>query len=128
MKAIKKYLITLACGLAGVAYVLWMKDFFNQTDMKTIFHILCDAFFVIGVLITSIGLFIFVSNEGVFDGLVYGVKSFAGLFRRNSRQYASYYDYKEAHADRDTPFGFLVFSGLFFIAVSLVMLYLYYQY
>lgn len=125
MKAAKKYLITFAAGFAGVLYILWMKDFFNQTEMATIFHILCDAFFVVGVVITGIGLLIFTTNEGVFDGMVFAVKSFVNMFRRQAvKKYESYYDYRAARADKKVTFGFMLICGVFFIAVSFVMLYL----
>ena len=129
MSTLKKYLITLLCGFAGVFGILWMRDVFNQTEMSAIFHILCDGFFVVGVVLACIGLLIFTSNEGVLDGMTYSVRSFLNLFRKTGlKKYESYYDYKASKGERDTPFGFLVISGLFFIAVSLVMLYFYYLY
>ncbi len=129
MSALKKYLITILCGLAGVAYVLWLKDIFNQTETKMIFHILCDGFFVVGVVKVCIGLLIFSSNEGTFAGLTYSVKSFIDLFRKpGMKKYASYHDYKAARTEKKIPFGFLLICGLCFIMVSLVMLYFYYLY
>ncbi len=125
MKAAKKYLITFAAGLVGVLYILWLRGFFDQTEAAAIFHILCDAFFVVGVVITGIGLLIFTSNEGTFDGLTYSVKSFLNLFRKSSvKKYDTYYDYKAARAGQKVNFVFLLICGAFFIAVSLVMLYL----
>ncbi len=129
MNTLKKYLITLLCGFAGVAYILWLRGIFNQTAASAVFHILCDGFFVVGVLMACIGLLIFCSNEGTFDGLTYGVKAFINLFRRNGmKKYDSYYDYKAARGEKKTTFGFLVICGVFFIAVSLVMLYFYYRF
>ena len=93
MRSAKKYLITMAVGIAGVLYILWLRDFFNQTETAAIFHILCDAFFVVGVVMACIGLLIFSSNEGTFDGLVYSVKSFFNLFRKTGvKKYDTYYD------------------------------------
>ena len=129
MRSAKKYLITLAVGFAGVLYVLWLRDFFGQTETAAIFRILCDAFFVVGVVITCIGLLIFSSNEGTFDGMVYAVKSFLNLFRKsNMKTYNTYYDYKAANANRKAKFGFLLICGVFFVAVSLVALYFYHMY
>lgn len=129
MNGLKKYVITLLCGFAGVAYVLWLKDIFGQTEPTMIFKILCDGFFVVGMLLVCIGLLIFTSNEGTFDGLVYSVKSFVDLFRKpEMKKYKSYYDYQAAKREKKTPFGFLLICGLFFIVVSLAMLYFYYLY
>ena len=129
MKAGKKYLITLAIDIAAALLIMWSKDLFVQTDPKIIFHILCDAFFVVGVVTTSAGLLVFSSNEGTFDMLVYGVKTFMDLFRKTSlRKYDTFYDYRMSKADQKIKFGFLVICGAVFLALSFVMYYFYYQY
>lgn len=129
MKAIRKYLITLLIGFAAVALIAWSKDIFNQTAPVSIFHILCDAFFAAGVFNTSAGLLIFSSNEGTFDMLVYGVKSFIGMFKKNNtRKYDTFYDYRASRQDKKVKFGFLLICGLFFLAISFVMYYFYCQY
>ena len=129
MSALKKYVITILCGFAGVAYILWLKDAFGQTEMAEILRIWCDGFFVVGTVLVCLGLLIFTSNEGTLDGLVYGVKSFINLFRKTGmKSYETYYDYKAARAERKTPFAFLVFCGLGFLVVSVVLLMFYHQY
>ena len=129
MKALRKYLITMLCGLAAVALIIWAKDIFAQTQVVDVYHILCDAFFAVGVVILCIGLLIFSSNEGTFDIIVYGVSSFVGMFKKNHvRKYDTFYDYRAERADKKIKFGFLLICGLIFIAVSLVMLSLYHQY
>lgn len=126
MKAVKKYLITLLIGFAAVALIIWYRDIFSFTALSDIFHILCDAFFVAGVVITCAGLLVFSSNEGTFDMIVYGMSSFFDMFRKKStKKYSTFYDYRESRADKKIKFGFIVICGLFFIAVSLVM-YLFY--
>ena len=129
MKTAKKYLITLLSGLAVAALIAWSKDLFSQPEPAMIFHILTDSFFVVGVVITSAGLLIFSSNEGTFDMLSYGVQAFADMFRKKSqKKYETYYDFKEARAGKKIPFGFLLISGVAFLAVSFLMLYFYHQY
>ena len=129
MKALKKYLITLLVGFAGVALILWSKDIMAQTAAVDVFHILCDAFFVVGFVITAAGLLVFSSNEGTFDMLVYGVKSFVDMFRKDSiKKYDTFYDYRESRAQSKMSFGFMIICGLFFLAVSMVMHYFYTQY
>lgn len=128
MKALKKYLITLLVGFFAVGVIIWDKNIFAQTEPIKIYHILCDAFFAAGTVLTCAGLLIFSSNEGTFDMLVYGMRSFFDLFRKTSRRkYDTFYDYRESRADKKVPFGFLVIIGLCFLAVSLVMYYLYCQ-
>ena len=129
MKSLKKYLITFLIGCVGVFLILWYKDIFSQTEPVKIFHILTDAFFVVGVVVTSAGLLVFSSNEGTFDMLVYGVRSFMDFFRKEKRnKFDTFYDYRQSRAETKLPFGFIVINGLFFLAVSFVMLFLYHQY
>ena len=126
MKRFGKYLITLAFGLAIAMIVLISKDVFSQTQAVKIFHILTDAFFVAGVVITSAGLLVFSSNEGTFDMLVYGVGSFFDMFRKVSKKkYETFYDYRVAHEEKKIKFGFICIVGLFLLAISGIM-YLFY--
>ncbi len=129
MKSLKKYLITTVVGLLAVGAIIWSKDLFAQTAPVTVFHILCDAFFAVGVVIFAAGVLIFSSNEGTFDIFAYGIGAFADMFRRKPmKKYNTFYDYKESHAGIRIPFGFLLIVGAAFIAVSLVMLYCYHLY
>ena len=129
MKSIRKYLITLLVGFIGVFFIAYAKDVFVQTETVKVFHILCDAFFVVGVVITSVGLLIFSSNEGTFDMLVYGVSSFFDLFRKvSAKKYATFYDYRESRADNKIRFGFMLVCGLVFLAVAFIMFFIYRQY
>lgn len=129
MKAFKKYGITLLIGFLAAAWIAWEKDILAQTAPIDVFHILCDAFFVAGTVITCAGLLVFSSNEGTFDMLVYGTRAFFDMFRKTSKKkYDTFYDYRESRADKKLPFGFLLICGIFFLAVSMVMYFLYCQY
>lgn len=126
MRSLKKYLITIGAGLLAVLLIIALKDIFSKTESIEIFHILCDAFFAVGVVITGIGLLVFTTNEGAFDGLTFAVGSFMNIFKRNnSKKYSSYYDYKEEHHKKKFEFGFMLICGAFFLVVSLVMYLLY---
>ncbi len=129
MKAGRKYLITFAVDVVAALLIMLSKDLFTQTDPKTIFHILCDAFFVVGFVTMSAGLLVFSSNEGTFDMLVYGVKSFVDMFRKTSlRKYDTFYDYRMSRADQKIKFAFLLICGAVFMALFFVMYYFYCQY
>lgn len=122
-----KYFITLLCGFAASMLIFLVKDIFSQTEAVNVFHILCDGFFAVGVVITAAGLLIFSSNEGSFDAMVYGVGSFIDMFRRTSkRKYETLYDYRESRSEKKVKFGFLLICGLFFILLAMVM-YLFYR-
>ena len=127
MRLLKKYLITLSIGFLAVFGIVWSKDVFSQTALVDVFHILCDGFFAIGVVITSAGLLIFSSNEGTFDALVYGLRSFFDMFRKQKTlKYDTFFDYRESRADKKLKFGFLLICGLILLAISLIM-YLFYR-
>ena len=129
MKTLTKYLITLSVGFLTAFLVVWFRGIFSQTEPVQIFHILCDAFFVSGVLLSCAGLLVFSANEGTFDMIVYGMDSFFDMFRRKStKKYATFYDYRESRADKKVSFGYIVFCGLFFLAVSGVMYLFYIKY
>ena len=129
MRGSVKYLLTLLAGIAMAAWVAWSKNILEQTGLKEIFHILTDAFFIPAVLLLGIGGLIFTTNEGAFDAVVFGLKSFWSMFSKKlKRNRESYYDYTMARREKKLPFGFLLICGLIFLAVSMVMYYLYCRY
>jgi hypothetical protein len=122
MRAWTKYLITMAVGLILTGLIAFSRGLLEQTELVRIYHILCDSFFVVGILTSSVGALIFVSNEGAFDPLIYGVKSFFNIFKkRENRNLPSYYDYRMARNEHKFPFGFILICGMVFLAVSVVM-------
>ena len=126
MRKMRKYVITLLAGLAAAALIMFSTDIFAQTEAVVVYHILCDAFFAVGVVITAIGLLVFSANEGTFDIIVYGVNSFFDMFRKVSRKkYDTFYDYRVSREEKKLSFGFLVICGVLFLAISLVMYMLY---
>lgn len=126
MKALKRYGLTLLGGLLAVLGIAWAKGVFTQTAPSIIFHILCDSFFVVAVVLLAAGLLIFSSNEGTFDILAYGMSSFIGAFRKNHiKKYETFYDYRESRQDKKVKFGFLLICGLVFMAVAFLMYFLY---
>ena len=122
LKTLQKYLITFCIGFIIVDLVFWLR--ISQPDTFNVFHNLSDAFFTAGVLITGAGALTFATNEGGFDILAYGMSSFMDIFRKKDKKkkYESLYDYKESRAGKKWQFGFLLISGVIFLAVSGIML------
>ena len=128
MKAIIKYGITVVIGLLLTGWIAVSRGLLEQVEPVKIYHILCDSFFVVGVLIAAVGALIFVSNEGAFDPLVYGLRSFFDIFKkREKRKTQTYYDFRMARAEHKFSFGFILIVGLIFLAISAVMYLLYNQ-
>ena len=125
MKTWKKYLITLLAGFVMAGVLAWLRGVAAQTTAAAVYHILCDMFFVVGFVLVAFGLLIVSSNEGTFDMLVYGTKSFLDMFRKEKKlKYETFYDYRTARAEKKAPFGYLVICGLILLAVAVVMWYL----
>lgn len=114
-------------GMVGSLIVLGIglsKDLFSQTQLAETYRILCDGCFTAGVLLAGIGLMIGISNEGTFDILNYGMRSFFGLFSpaaRNRKPYGSFQAYRQQRAERRSPFGFLVVMGSLFLIAAVVL-------
>lgn len=130
MKKLIKYLITIGIGLIVAFLFSLSREIFGQTNIKVIFQILSDSFFIPAVLIICVGLLVFASNEGVFDGIAYGVMAFMNIFRsKDAKKYSSLYDYRESKkASRKTKVGFLLISGLILLLVAIIMFMMYKKY
>ncbi len=109
-----------------VLLVAFAKNLFSQTRLSVIYQILSDAFLVAGVMIGGIGLLLFVSNEGVFDGLSYGFKVLAQMFKRRPTPVKeTYYDYRMARGRNKLSFGFLLICGGAFLTICIIFSILY---
>ena len=94
---------------------------------------LSDGCFVVGLMMTGVGLLTWVSTTGFFDmlsyGVIYGVRAVVGLFggsRKPNDQ--TFYDYKMAKEEKRgaAQYAILV-SGIAWIVLSVVFLMGYYR-
>ena len=125
-----QYGITTVVLAACSILIMISKDLFTQTNLKEIYKILTDSFFVPGTVAVCFGLLIVASNEGTFYIFTYGMQSFINLFKRDrsKMKYKTYYDYKEAMSDNKKPYGFILLVGLVFVAISLIFTFLWIKY
>ena len=128
MNVKKKLLQYGITAVVGALIAWWVMDieglFIIEGAPDHTKAILCDAFFVPGVLLTLIGALVWVSTTGLFDGLGYAVKTAAHMFLpfiKTQRQ--SYYDYKMEKAEKrgSVPY-FIMIVGIAFILVASVFL------
>ena len=115
LKTLLQYSITAAIGICVAVVIMAVKGLFGGAELaaKDVYQILCDAFFVPGVIIGGVGLIVFASHGGVFDMLGYAVRLFFDLFRRDvtKRKYRDFYEYKEAKKDKQrSSILFLLFT------------------
>jgi len=94
---------------------------------------LSDGCFVVGLVMTGVGLMTWVATTGFFDmlsyGVQYGVRAFVGLFGGNRKPNdKSFYDYKmERDEKRSAAQYSVLISGIGFIALSVLFLVMYYK-
>lgn len=127
MKKLKNYIITTVVGLFMVGILLLYKDVFHQESTKDVFHVLTDAFFVPGVLITGFGLLVVANNGGTFDMISYGMLLVFNLFRSDmaKRKYKTFYDYRVAKSENKQSYGYFLIIGIGLIAISIIFLTVY---
>lgn len=122
-----QYVISVLVGVCISVGVMSARNVFTEDDPTQVMAILSDGFFVAGVVLSCVGLIIFVGNGGVFDMLSYSVILFFSLFRKNlERKYKDFYEYREAKKGKKRSLAFLLIVGLFYIALAALFLILYY--
>lgn len=123
-------LIPLGVGLVLGFITFSLQGGLAAREKEPLWRAVCDALTVPGILLTCMGLFSFVSEQGAFDGLSFGVRKAFGQILSEKRRNAmpkTYYDYVTAKREnqRSKPRTTL-FVGLGFLvlAVAAVAVYL----
>ena len=125
-----KYGITTAIGLAITYLICELKDVWNLTDKKEIYHILADAFTLPATLILCLACLVWLTNREYFVSLGY-VLGRAGRalipFGRTNEKHETFHDYvmRKREKGRIKGYGFLFVVGIVFFAISLLFLLLY---
>lgn len=114
---------------AGITALIILQEIYGLgrsfTDEK--FLILVDGFSISGVLMCLFYLLVFISDEGAFDIISYSVQLvFHMTFHRNIRETKlpkSYAEYREMkRAKPRLNLSFILFSGLIFLIIGLILL------
>lgn len=129
----KKLLQYGICFLIAAAIAFWVMDsegIFVASKPVEISAILCDAFFVPGILLVMIGALLWISTTGLFDALGYAFR-IAGhslipfLIKSDSK---SFYEYKlEKDEKRGKTPVFILIVGAVFLLASAVALIVWYK-
>ncbi len=92
-------------------------------------HLLCDGFFVAAVALLGFGGLKFTRNQGVFDMLTYSVSTTFQLHypftKMNSpleERPETFIDYKERKRAKRKPASELLWSGLVYLVLAVIML------
>lgn len=124
-----KYGITTVVTASVSVLIMYLNGLFEATDILTRFKLLADAFTIPGVILLCIGALIWVSTDGMFDGLTYAAKRLGSLIPFYGKNYTHerYYDYvMRKRGKRISGYGFIPIVGAAFVAIAVVFIVLYY--
>lgn len=121
-----KYAVAVAICTGIFFMVLFMRDFFSQTELSQKIRYLSDAFTISGVLTVSFSLLIFLSDEGAFDGIGYALKSAIRVIipMTGVKKAESYKDYRDRKHSKGKVKGYApaLITGLFFLLLGIVFM------
>ena len=123
-----KYSITtLVAGLVSLA-ALSANGFFSASAEIVKYKLLADAISVPGMILILLPVLIWISGEGVFDGLTYALSILGrSLTFRGLKKQEKFYDYKMRKAEnRMSGYWFMLLVGVGFVLVSSIFLVLFY--
>lgn len=122
-----KYGVTIAVSLlASISYIAGKG--YSLANEKEKLRILSDGFGLPGIFLICFGLLFVASNEGVFNGIVWGLKYAANTLIPFGRlkKVQKYSDFvEEKKKEKITGFWFLAVVGAADIAVSIIFMILF---
>ena len=123
-KILLKYLICF-CVAAVMVVIVMAIGKFDFDGPKTSMRLLHDCFFSVGALMSLFAGLLYASGEGAFLGIGYALKGairvFVPVWRK---EHETFKDYRERKLAKPKPTGTrcILFTGLFFVAVSIIFL------
>lgn len=124
-----RYLTCFGVGVVILFIVFAMKGFFTD-NAKANLQILTDAFFVAGMFFLIFAALSYVSGEGAFLGIGYAlgmaVKALIPFMRKEQETYAEYRERKTGKEKKKGD-GCFLFTGLFYVLISMIFLIIWYQ-
>ena len=131
-KAWVKYAITAGCCLLVAAVYFFAKipmSSLAEASAMEVSRVLCDAFFLPGVLTLMSGLLMWVASEGALDGIGYLgsflVKTLIPGKRTETERYGDYVQRKREN--RKKGYGFLCVVGLAYVVLAALVLVWFYS-
>lgn len=123
MKKSVKHLIYCAVTLTLVFVTAVLQGLFNPPSGMRVSVIICNAFFIIGVLMAGIGILSWAGSKGTYDILSYAGKVILVKFKPKEKM-QSYYDYtQEKNKNRKAWLKELTIWGAICIAISALLIF-----
>ncbi len=123
MKKSVKHLIYCAVTLTLVFVTAVLQGLFNPPSGMRVSVIICNAFFIIGVLMAGIGILSWAGSKGTYDIFSYAGKVILVKFKPKEKM-QSYYDYtQEKNKNRKAWLKELTIWGAICIAISALLIF-----
>lgn len=126
----RSYAACTAIGILIAGLVAISQGFDTSAPLAMNARWLSDGCFVAGMLMTGVGLLVWISTTGFFDMFSYGFHSLLVLFSplRKPENHETFFDYKMAKDERrGKPLMALLIVGICFILLSMACLGVYYM-
>lgn len=118
--------ICIGVGSLLFAFCAYSQGLFESQDFKTTIGILSDCFLIPGVLLAGCGGLSWVASQGAFTTLRYAFASLLAGFRHPTKQFPSFYEYKqERDALRKPWLKSCLFTGVGFLAAAVICVVIY---
>ena len=118
--------ICMGVGILFFAFSAYSQGLFESRDFKTTIGILSDCFLIPGVLLAGCGGLSWVASQGAFTTLRYAFASLLAGFRHPTKQFPSFYEYKqERDASRKPWLSSWFFMGVGFLAAAVICVVIY---
>ena len=122
MSKTKKNLIYAAVSAAIMLAIAALRGLFASQDTQEAMRILCDAFFIAGVLFAGVGLLTWAASKGAYDIFSYAGKVIIMKFRPKE-DIPKYYDYvQEKNQSRKVWLKELAICGAICLVLSGILL------
>ena len=124
MKKPVKHLIYAAVTLTLVFVTAVLQGLFNPPEGMRVSVVICNAFFIIGVLMAGVGILSWAGSKGTYDIFSYAGKVILVKFKPKEKM-PTYYDYmQEKNKDRKPWLKELAFWGAVCIVISALLIFI----
>lgn len=124
----KSYVITFVIGIVAAVIICLAKEIYIAEDFSKALSILCDAFFIPGVVFLGIGIMAWIANEGLFNGIIFGLKTLGRSFSAKKGEKIreeDFYQYNDRMKEKQISFGHFMFAGIIDVVISIICLVFY---
>lgn len=124
----KSYLMALSMGISAAVIICFINEIFAVESAQKAFKILSDAFFIPGVFLLGVGILLSVVNEGLFNGIIFGLKTLGRSFvaRKGEKiREEEFHEYNKRMKEKKTSVAHFIVVGIGFILISAVFAMLY---